>query len=307
MTDFSDPELNKALECGVVVLDKPQGPSSHQAAAWAAEILGVKTGQGGTLDPMVSGVLVLMLGRAVRLAPVLLNHKKEYVALLRLHKDVPESEIRRVVEEFKGRQYQRPPKMSAVKRQLRIREIYDLEILDIDGRLILMRVECEAGTYIRLLCRHMALAMGVGGQMIELRRTKSGPFTEDECVTLHDLRDAAEYAKEGNLEELKRLILPVERLADSLPKVVIRDRAVDAVCHGAVLAAVGILKKDNYKKNARVAVMTQKDELVCIGRAIVSSEDYQKSDTGLVIAPEIVIMEPGTYEKGWETKKREGE
>ena len=305
MTDFSDTELDSALNCGVVVLDKPQGPSSHQAAAWAAEILGVNTGQGGTLDPMVSGVLVLMLGRAVRLAPVLLNHRKEYVALMRLHKGVPEEKIRSVAKEFIGRQYQRPPKMSAVKRQLRIREIYDLEILDIDGRLVLMRVECEAGTYIRLLCRHIALSMGSGGQMVELRRTKSGPFNEDECVTLHDLRDAVEYAKEGNPEQLKKMILPVERLAGSLPKVVIRDKAVDAVCHGAVLAAVGILKKDNYKKNARVAVMTQKDELVCIGKAIVSSEDYGRSDTGLVIRPEIVIMEPGTYEKGWKTKKRD--
>jgi len=305
VTEFSDPGLNDALECGVVVLDKPQGPSSHQAAAWAGEILGVKIGQGGTLDPMVSGVLVLMLGRAVRLAPVLLNHRKEYVALLRLHKDVPEAEIRKVAEEFKGRQYQRPPKMSAVKRQLRIREIYDMEILDIDGRLVLMRVECEAGTYIRLLCRHIALAAGAGGQMVELRRTKSGPFTENECVTLHDLRDAAEFAKEGKPEMLRSMILPVERLADSLPKVIIRDKAVDAICHGAVLAAVGILEKDNYKKNARVAVMTQKGELVCIGKAIVSSEDYGRSDTGLVIRPETVLMEPGTYEKGWETKKRD--
>ncbi|MBN1432049.1 MAG: RNA-guided pseudouridylation complex pseudouridine synthase subunit Cbf5 [Methanomicrobiaceae archaeon] len=305
MTEFSDPELNASLKCGVIVLDKPQGPSSHQAAAWAADILGVKTGQGGTLDPLVSGVLVLMLGRAVRLAPVLLNHRKEYIALLRLHKDVPEEEIRNVAEEFKGRQYQRPPKMSAVKRQLRIREIYDLEILDIKGRLVLMRVECEAGTYIRLLCRHMALAMGAGGQMVELRRTKSGPFTEDECVTLHNLRDAAEYVKEGKPEELRKLILPVDRIADSLPKVVIREKAVDAICHGAVLAAVGILEKDNYKKNSRVAVITEKGELVCIGKAIVSSEDYQRSDTGLVIRPEIVVMEPGTYDKGWETKKRD--
>jgi predicted rRNA pseudouridine synthase len=305
VTDFSDPGLNSALDCGVVVLDKPQGPSSHQAAAWAAEILGVNTGQGGTLDPMVSGVLVLMLGRAVRLAPVLLNHRKEYVALMRLHKDVPEDEIRKVAKEFIGRQYQRPPKMSAVKRQLRIREVYDLEILDVDGRLVLMRVECEAGTYIRLLCRHIALAMGAVGQMVELRRTKSGPFSEDECVTLHDLRDAVEYAKEGNPEPLKKMILPVERLAGSLPEVIIRDKAVDAVCHGAVLAAVGILEKGNYKKNARVAVMTQKGELVCVGKAIVSSEDFAKSDTGLVIRPEIVIMEPGTYEKGWKTKKRD--
>lgn len=305
MTQFSDPELNSALKCGVVILDKPQGPSSHQAAAWAGDILGVKVGQGGTLDPMVSGVLALMLGRAVRLAPVLLNHKKEYVALLRLHKDIPETEIRRVAEEFIGRQYQRPPKMSAVKRQLRIREIYDLEILDVSGRLVLMRVECEAGTYIRLLCRHIALAAGAGGQMVELRRTKSGPFTEDESVTLHNLRDAAENAKEGIPEMLRSMILPVERLADSLPKVVIRDKAVDAICHGAVLAAVGILEKDNYKKNARVAVMTQKGELVCIGKAIVSSEDYGRSDTGLVIRPETVLMEPRTYEKGWETKKRD--
>ena len=104
---------------GIVVVDKPRGPSSHQVAAWVGEILGVEVGHAGTLDPMVSGVLVVMLGRAVRLARLLLKHEKEYVCLMRLHGDVDEARVRAVAEEFVGRIYQRPPRRSAVKRQLR--------------------------------------------------------------------------------------------------------------------------------------------------------------------------------------------
>ncbi len=152
---------------GIVVIDKPRGPSSHQVAAWVGEILGVPVGHAGTLDPMVSGVLVVMLGRAVRLARLLLRHEKEYVCLLRLHGDVTEASVREVAGEFVGRIYQRPPRRSAVKRQLRIRRIHALDVLEVDGRLVLIRVACEAGTYIRSLCHHLGLALGCGGHMVD--------------------------------------------------------------------------------------------------------------------------------------------
>ena len=111
---------------GIIVVDKPRGPSSHQVTAWIRDMTGHPTGHSGTLDPMVSGVLVVMIGRAVRLAPLLLGHEKEYVCLMRLHGDTDRTEIERVAEEFTGRIYQRPPRVSAVKRALRIREIYSL-------------------------------------------------------------------------------------------------------------------------------------------------------------------------------------
>ncbi|WOF16853.1 RNA-guided pseudouridylation complex pseudouridine synthase subunit Cbf5 [Methanoplanus sp. FWC-SCC4] len=304
----NDDELKKLLECGIIAVDKPQGPTSHQVTAWVGEMLGgdIRIGHGGTLDPMVSGVLIIMLGRAVRLAPVILKHRKEYIAIMRLHGDVPRKEIERVAEEFKGRTYQRPPRKSAVRRQLRIRSIYDIEVLDVDKRLVLLRVDCEAGTYIRSLCIHMALALGVGGQMEELRRSKSGGLGLPDICTLHDLKDACEFAKEGDADLLKSFIYPAERLISEIPVVTIRNSAVDAICHGAQLAGVGIIARDNYKKGSRVAVMTEKSELVCLGEALISSEEYKPGDTGIVIDPKIVVMKPKTYKKGW-TKHEKSE
>ena len=301
---ITDPELKKLLDCGIIAIDKPQGPSSHQVTAWVKEILGgdIKIGHGGTLDPMVSGVLIIMLGRAVRLAPVILKHRKEYIAVLRLHDDVSKEDVLRAADEFTGRIYQRPPRKSAVRRQLRIRRIYEIEILDFKERLVLMRVACEAGTYVRSLCTHMALSMGVGGQMEELRRSRSGSVVLSDTCTLHDLKDAAVFASEGDTEELKKMILPVERLISEIPIVKILDSAVEAVCSGALLAGVGVSARESYKRDARVAVITEKGELVCIGKALVSSEEYKPGDTGLVVAPQAVVMKRGTYEKGWVSK-----
>ena len=143
---------------GILVLDKPRGPSSHQVAAWVGRMFGCQVGHAGTLDPQVSGILLVMLGNAVRLAPLLLQHDKEYICLMRLHGDVDKKRIAQIASEFTGRLYQRPPRKSAVKRVLRIRTIHKLEILDSEGRLVLFRVQCDAGTYIRSLCHHMGLA-----------------------------------------------------------------------------------------------------------------------------------------------------
>jgi len=300
-------ELSEMLKCGIIAVDKPRGPSSHQVTAWVQKLLNVQAGHGGTLDPMVSGVLIIMLGRAVKLAPVLLKHNKEYVALLRLHGDVERADVERIVEEFTGKVYQRPPRRSAVKRALRIRTIYDLEMLDMDGRLVLLRANCEAGTYIRSLCHHMGLALGVGGHMQELRRTRSGSMEEDKCCTMHDLKDACVAADEGDTSRLMDLIYPVEDMLSGVPRIVIRDSAVDAICHGAVLAGVGVLSSENHKKNENVAVMTEKGELICLAKSIASSEEYRPGKPGFVAAPEVVVMPRGTYAKGWATHQKPGQ
>ena len=284
---------------GIVVVDKPRGPSSHQVAAWVGEILGVDVGHAGTLDPQVSGVLVVMLGRAVRLARLLLRHEKEYVCLMRLHGDVDEARVHAVAEEFVGRIYQRPPVRSAVKRQLRIRRIHALEVLEVEGRLVLFRVTCEAGTYIRSLCHHLGLVAGCGGQMVELRRTRSGAFGEGDAVTLHALKDAAVRAAEGDRAALDAMLLPVEVAVPDLKAIVIGDRAVDAVCHGAALAGVGVTELPPFAAGETVALVTRKGEFVALARTLVPSEATAPGKAGLVAAPETVFMEPGTYPRGW--------
>jgi predicted rRNA pseudouridine synthase len=284
---------------GIIVLDKPKGPSSHQVAAWVGQMLGCQVGHSGTLDPQVSGVLLIMLGNAVRLAPLLLQHDKEYVCLMRLHGDVPGENIHKAAEEFTGRLYQRPPRKSAVKRNLRIREIHKLEILGIEGRLVLFRVHCDAGTYIRSLCHHMGFALGVGGHMQELRRTRSGVFDEKTMFTLHDVQDACIAAKEGDATRLTSMILSVDAAVPDLPAVIIRDTAVDAVCRGAVLAGVGILSCAPFSKGQTVAVLSQKNEFVCLGTTLVASDTWKPGQTGLVITPTSVFMQPGIYPRGW--------
>ena len=284
---------------GIIVIDKPRGPSSHQVAAWVGKMLGCQVGHAGTLDPQVSGVLLIMLGNAVRLAPLLLQHDKEYVCLMRLHGDVDKTRIEHICTEFTGRLYQRPPRKSAVKRVLRIRTIRKLDILDNEGRLVLFRIQCDAGTYIRSLCHHMGLALGVGAHMVELRRTRSGAFSEQEMYTLHDMQDACVAAKAGDYTAVSSMILSVDAAVPDLPTVIVRDTAIDAICRGAVLAGVGVISCDEFKKNQTVAVLSQKKEFICLGRALVPSDSFKPGETGLVIAPTTVFLPPGTYPRGW--------
>ena len=190
--------IEELLDTGVINLDKPPGPTSHEVVSWVKGILHIKrAGHSGTLDPHVTGCLPTMLGDATRLVRVLLLSGKEYVCVMRLHADVPEKDVRQVLEEFTGTIYQRPPLVSAVKRVVRKRTIYYTKFLELVGRDVLFIVGCEAGTYIRKLCHDIGEALGCGAHMYELRRTRSGPFTEDDSmITLHTLKDAYEIWKE---------------------------------------------------------------------------------------------------------------
>lgn len=284
---------------GLLVIDKPRGPSSHQVTAWAGQLLGATVGHAGTLDPGVSGILTVMIGKAVRLAPILLSEEKEYVCLFRLHNDPKMSDLEAALAEFTGRIYQRPPRKSAVSRNLRIRTIHEIELLDHEGRLVLIRVRCDAGTYIRSLCHHLGLTLGSGGHMVELRRTGSGPFREGHAHTLHELADAVATAQAGDCTWLDEMILSPDEALGDLPRVILRDTAVDAVCHGAVLARPGISRSDTFSRGASVVLTSTRGELVALGRSLVSSKEAGSLQHGLVIAPHTVFMDPGTYPRGW--------
>ncbi|MHA1740846.1 MAG: RNA-guided pseudouridylation complex pseudouridine synthase subunit Cbf5 [Candidatus Thorarchaeota archaeon] len=307
---FSSPEeipVEFLLENGVVCLDKPAGPTSHEVATWVRKILNVsKAGHSGTLDPAVTGILPIGLGNATKAMQALLPAGKEYVCIMELHGDVPEESIRQVIEEFTGKIYQRPPLRSSVKRVLRVREIYYNRILEIKGRLVLFRVGCQAGTYIRKLCFDIGEALGVGAHMRELRRTRVGKFREDEHLcTLHDLKDAYVFWREdGDETDIRRYVLPVEYALRHLPDIVIRDSAVDAICHGADLAASGVVRlSSGIKKGDLVVIKTLKGEAVALARAMDTSERIAKAGGGLIANTERVLMERGRYPPMW--KKRE--
>ncbi len=299
--------IQEYIRKGVINLDKPAGPTSHEVTSWVKKILELeKAGHSGTLDPNVTGLLPVMLGDATKAVDALLTAGKEYVCLMKLHSEVQEKELRGMFREFTGQIYQKPSIISAVKRETRIRNIYYLELLETDEKNVLFRVGCEAGTYIRKLCHDMGMAMGTGAHMQELRRTKSGPFREDETmITLHDLKDAhVEWKENGSEEMLRKVILPMERALTHLPKLVIRDNAVDALCHGAGLAAPGVLTVESgIEKGDPLAIFTQKGEAVSFGEAQMKSVGILKAATGIVATTERVFMEPGTYPKGWKAKE----
>jgi H/ACA ribonucleoprotein complex subunit 4 len=287
---------------GIINLDKPSGPTSHEVDSWVKRILNVeKTGHGGTLDPKVTGVLPIGIDHATRVIQMLLGADKEYVCLMRLHEEISEKKIRDILQEFQGKIYQTPPLKSAVKRELRVRKVYFVNIIEIDGQDILFKIGCEGGTYIRKYCHDIGEALGIGAHMAELRRTRSGPFTEDNLIILQDLTDAYHiWKEEGDETLLRECIRPIEAAVEHLPKIVIRDSAVDAICHGADLAAGGIISiEDKIKKGDSVAVMTLKGELVAAGESLKTSQEILKSNKGIMIDINKVFMEPETYPKMW--------
>jgi H/ACA ribonucleoprotein complex subunit 4 len=301
--------LEMHLRLGAINLDKPSGPTSHEVVAWVKKILQVeKAGHSGTLDPKVTGILPVLLGDATRVMDMLLLAGKEYICLMHVHKSMPRKRILEVCKEFQGPIYQKPPLKSSVIKQLRIRTIYYLDVLEIEEQHALMQVGCEAGTYMRKLCYDIGLALSTGANMEELRRSKAGPFREDQSlVTLHQVKDAYEIWKEsGDESELRRVIQPVEAALKHLPRLVISDNAVDAICHGAPLAAPGLLSLETgIAQGDDVAMFTLKGEAVGLAKAALASSEMLSSKTGIVARTERVIMEPGTYPRAWKLAEKQ--
>lgn len=294
--------IDQHLAYGVINLDKPDGPTSHQVVAWLKEALHLeKAGHGGTLDPAVTGVLPIALLKATRVVRTLLEAPKEYVCVLDLHRDVPPEKTRKVLLEFQGPIWQVPPLKSAVKRELRQRTIYKTEVMEVTSRQALFRSSCEAGTYMRKLCTDVGLVLGPGGNMNALRRTRTGPFTEDTAVSLQDVRDAYEHWQETKDEAwLREVVRPVEELVAHLPRVVVRDSAVDAICHGADLAVPGVLEVEKrLKPDDLAALFTLKGELVAVGTAKMDAESIATKETGIALKTERVVMDLGTYPRKW--------
>ncbi|MFC6766478.1 RNA-guided pseudouridylation complex pseudouridine synthase subunit Cbf5 [Natrinema soli] len=269
------------LTFGVVNLDKPPGPSSHQVSGWLRDAVdetladrGVESridraAHAGTLDPKVTGCLPMMLGDATRLAQVFLEGGKEYVAVLECHAPVP-ADAESVIAEFEGPIYQKPPRKSAVTRRLRVREIYELEVLEIEDRRLLVRMRCESGTYVRKLCHDLGLALGTGAHMGHLRRTATDPFDDRTLHTTHDFLDALGFwLEDDDPEPLYDVVEPAERMLEGIPSVVIAESAAREVAEGAPVYAPGVLEADDgTDRGALVACYTPDGAAVCLGELV---------------------------------------
>ncbi|WP_440007556.1 RNA-guided pseudouridylation complex pseudouridine synthase subunit Cbf5 [Halomicrococcus sp. SG-WS-1] len=276
------------LEFGVVNLDKPPGPSAHQVAAWVRDLCDVEqAAHAGTLDPKVTGCLPVLTGAATRLSQVFLEGTKEYVAVLELHGDPP-ADVEAVAAEFEGPIYQKPPRKSAVVRQLRVREIHSLDVLEVEGRQALLRIRCESGTYVRKLCHDLGLALGTGAHMGHLRRTATDPFDDTDLVTLHDLSDALARWRENDDDDwLREVVSPAERSLDHLPRVTVAYSAAEEIANGAQVYAPGVIDAEAAASDdGLVACYTPDDAVVCLGR-MVGDPDAER---GRVVELERVLV-----------------
>lgn len=292
----SDRDPDALLEFGVLNLDKPPGPSAHQVSAWIRDLVGVeKAAHAGTLDPKVTGCLPVLTGAATRLSPALLEGPKEYIAVLELHGSPPPN-LESVVAEFEGPTYQKPPRKSAVARRLRVREIYDLDVLEVQERQALLRIRCESGTYVRKLCHDLGRALGTGAHMGDLRRSATTPFDDTTLVTLQDLSDALAWYRDeddttppgGDPEAaLRDVVSPGERALEHIPSVTIAESAAREVAEGAPVYAPGVIEVEAAaERDDLVACYAPNGAVVCLGTLVGGPE----AESGTVVDLERVLV-----------------
>lgn len=274
--------IKELINFGIINIDKPTGPTSFSVSHYIMKTLNLnKTSHFGTLDPMPTGVLPVGLGRACRLSDYFMHKNKTYVGIMRLHKDVEESELRKIIKEFIGKILQLPPIRSRVKRAIREREIHTFNILEIDGKDILFETEVQAGTYIRKLCDDMGKKIG-GAHMLELRRTKAGIFSEETSVNLYDFDKAVEAYKSGNEELLRKMLVPAdEAIKKVLPVVQIKKDNLKQLLTGKPL-----MKSDIEDK---LPEDTEKFAVFCENKIIGIYKKSSENEGDIIARAEFVV------------------
>uniref|UniRef100_A0A1B6CBF6 Uncharacterized protein n=1 Tax=Clastoptera arizonana TaxID=38151 RepID=A0A1B6CBF6_9HEMI len=299
-------EIRDYVRSGYINLDKPSNPSSHEVVAWIKRILKVeRTGHSGTLDPKTSGCLVVCIERTTRLAKAQQSAGKEYIAIFKLHSAVESvAKLCQGLEKLKGALFQRPPLISAVKRQLRVRTVLENKLIDYDEEqnMGIFWVNCEAGSYVRTICVHLGLFLGVGAQMIELRRNRSGIISEeDDLASMYDIMDA-QWLYDNHKDEsyLRRVIHPLEGLLVNYKRIIMKDSAVNAICYGAKIMLPGVLRyEDGIELNKEVVIVTTKGEAIALGIALMTTSTIYSCDHGVVAKIKRVIMDRDTYPRKW--------
>lgn len=249
---------------------------------------------------MVTGVLPLALEDATKVIQAFLLTGKEYVCLMTLHGDVDPGRLQATLDEFAGDIFQRPPVRAAVKRELRKRRIYYIRDVEVDGREVLFRVGCQAGTYIRKLVYDMGEVLQVGAHMRELRRTRAGSFTEQGITSLYDILELSQSSGAEKEKLYRQIVRPMEAAFEYVPRIYLRDSAVNSICHGAELGVPGIVRvTEGIVPRTPVALFTLKEELVALSRALMSSEQVMKEDHGLAAKTVRVVMPADTYPRLW--------
>ena len=296
--------LDDLLGSGLLLVKKPRGPTSHQLTAWIRNILGItKIGHGGTLDPMATGLLTILCGRATRLTDIILKGDKRYISVIRFGRDVDSKELQQLLESLVGEIYNVPPKESAVKVQVRTRTISSLTLIDFDplSRIAVVEISCVAGTYIRTLTRDIGLLLGTSCEMLELHRDRTSIFDESMACSMHQLADAIFLWKEHNDERsLRKLLTPVESILTKIPSITIKDGAVAAMTHGAPLARPGLVDASSgISSGSLVVISSMKGEAVAVAETSVNVDEALNTTKGQIAAAKSVLMPTGIYPQNW--------
>ncbi len=275
--------VEELLKNSVVVINKPPGQTSHETTTFVKKITGAnRSGHAGTLDPEVSGVLPVALGRATKLLRYIAGKEKSYVGIMKFRIVPAKADVEALFKQFTGELIQTPPKISAVRKVPRKRTVYSLRLLELDGRLALFDTRVDAGTYIRTLCEDMGKKCG-GARMEELRRTAVGRITEKEGHTMEELIDAVWlYRNRNDGSALEKMLRPPEQFID-LPKVMVKETALWSINTGAQVMAAGVERMDaGIVKNARVAIYSG-DKFIGVGIAQISSSELAGKSRGMVV------------------------
>ena len=300
-----DPEnlsIEQRLASGFILLDKPPGPTSHQIASWVRDLLGLeRLGHGGTLDPFATGVLPLMAGKSMKLTKGILKTDKTYIAVLKFAQETNAETLNDVIDKLTGRIYNVPPEISAVKVQVRTRKIYSFELIESTSKQAIVKIACEAGTYIRTIARDMGLLLGYNVELKELRRENSGRFNLMDCVTLQEIADAVYLWKEcDNSTALEKIIHPTEKLLLDKPYIIVKDSAASALCHGAPLLRPGLIEvSDKLSSGLEVAAFTSKNEVVGIVKMSKGFTEISNETSGEIGKPVMILMEQERYPPQW--------
>ncbi len=273
-----DKGIMELLNFSIINIDKPAGMTSFDVDTEVKNIIGArKTSHFGTLDPMVTGVLPIALGRACRLMEFFIHRDKIYVGEMHIHQEISEEKLKTEIKSFIGKIKQLPPVKSRVKRQEREREIYSFEILKKEGTNASFIVECEAGTYIRKLIHDLGEKIN-GAHMTKLRRIKASIFSENESWKISDIETAAKEWKKGNETLIRRILIPGEIVTGVLPCVEVKQSAVKNLLTGKSLLGKDVAKKneelkdgDNFcvlNEDRLIAIMKKSSEEKIIGRAL---------------------------------------
>jgi tRNA pseudouridine55 synthase len=281
---------------GILNVNKPAGWTSHDVVARVRGLLkGPKVGHAGTLDPAATGVLPVLVGRGTRIAEYLLEWDKEYRAILRLGQTtdtqdatgtvlatrsldgLTEERIRAAIAKFHGRIAQVPPMYSAVKvggvplykaaragktveREPRTIEVYEIDVLGIAGPDVTLRVRCSKGTYVRTLCADIGAALGVGGHLLALERTRVGPLVVGKALAVDEI---AARARAGRLPGD---LLSLDAALGMLSAVVVDEETAGRVRHGVTVpAGAGRWEAGPHGAPAVVRVKDAAGRLLAVG------------------------------------------